>query len=93
MDGTFSNLASESTAVCSSVHTHKDASANSSTADPYDKGLFTPIETLSKLSESHFTTLEHPAFPKHSVRIKQTKFCDGTVRSGPYLARPWRNTN
>ncbi|KAH6884328.1 carboxypeptidase Y, partial [Coprinopsis sp. MPI-PUGE-AT-0042] len=47
----------------------------------YDNGLFTPIETLSKLSEVHYTTLDHPAFPRHSVRIKQTKFCDGTVRA------------
>jgi cathepsin A (carboxypeptidase C) len=45
----------------------------------YDAGLFTPFEDLSALSEAQFTTLKHPAFPKHGVRIKKTKFCDGTV--------------
>ncbi|TEB20364.1 serine carboxypeptidase [Coprinellus micaceus] len=44
-----------------------------------------PQEALSyvsaALSEAQFTTLKHPAFPKHGVRIKKTKFCDGTVDS------------
>ncbi|KAH6905879.1 alpha/beta-hydrolase [Coprinopsis sp. MPI-PUGE-AT-0042] len=47
----------------------------------YDSGLFTPLESLSVLSESQFSTLQHPSFPKHSVRIKRSKFCDGTVRA------------
>ncbi|KAK0205914.1 serine carboxypeptidase [Desarmillaria ectypa] len=47
--------------------------------DAYDAGLFTPLEDLSLLSYSEFTTLSHPAFPKYSVRIKKTDFCDGTV--------------
>ncbi|KAF8870097.1 Alpha/Beta hydrolase protein [Infundibulicybe gibba] len=34
---------------------------------------------LGSLSESTFSTLKHPAFPHHSVRIKKTDFCDGTV--------------
>ncbi|TFK48038.1 hypothetical protein OE88DRAFT_1665085 [Heliocybe sulcata] len=44
----------------------------------YDAGLFTPVGSLSSLG-SEFTTLGHPAFPKHSVRIKKSDFCDGTV--------------
>ncbi|KAG2023989.1 carboxypeptidase Y [Coprinopsis cinerea AmutBmut pab1-1] len=47
----------------------------------YNDGLFTPFEDLSTLSETDFTTLTHPAFPRHSVRVKQTKFCDNTVRA------------
>ncbi|KAF6758881.1 serine carboxypeptidase, partial [Ephemerocybe angulata] len=47
----------------------------------YDSGLFTPVEDLSILSETQFTTLEHPAFPKHSVRIKKSNFCDETVKA------------
>jgi hypothetical protein len=46
----------------------------------YDYGLFNPIETLSTLSETEFTTLGHPAFPRYSVRIKKTSFCDETVK-------------
>ena len=46
----------------------------------YDEGLFTPLEDLSALSESVFTHMSHPIFPHYGVRIKKTKFCDGTVK-------------
>ncbi|KAL0952540.1 hypothetical protein HGRIS_006799 [Hohenbuehelia grisea] len=47
----------------------------------YDRGMFTPLETLDALSHSEYTTFGHPAFPKYNVRTKKTKFCDGTVNS------------
>jgi cathepsin A (carboxypeptidase C) len=49
----------------------------------YDAGLISPIEDLGALSVDEYTTLVHPAYPHHSVRIKQTSagFCDDTVRS------------
>jgi hypothetical protein len=49
---------------------------------PYDGGLFTPVEDLSSISDTGFTTFGHPAFPRHSVRIKKTPsgFCDDTIR-------------
>ncbi|KAF8907721.1 serine carboxypeptidase [Gymnopilus junonius] len=47
----------------------------------YDESLFSPLERLSVLSESEFTTLGHPAFPKYNVRVKKSHFCDGTVNS------------
>lgn len=55
---------------------------NANWAASYDTGLFSPIEDFSVLSEQGFTTLEHPAFPSHSVRIKKIPggFCDDTVR-------------
>ena len=46
----------------------------------YDEGLFTPLEDLSALSGSDFTHMSHPIFPRYAVRIKKTKFCDGTVK-------------
>jgi hypothetical protein len=48
----------------------------------YDAGLFTPLEDFSSLSETVFTTFGHPAFPRHSIRIKKTpkSFCDNTTR-------------
>ena len=50
----------------------------------YDSGLISPIEDLGALSAAEYTTLLHPAYPQHSVRIKQTTgFCDDTVRSVP----------
>ncbi|PPQ84832.1 hypothetical protein CVT25_015126 [Psilocybe cyanescens] len=46
----------------------------------YNDGLFVPIEDPSLLPESQFTTLNLPEFPRHSVRVKKSKFCDGTVK-------------
>lgn len=46
----------------------------------YDDGIFSPLEDLSLLSTSEFTTLGHPLFPDYDVRIKKSDFCDGTVR-------------
>ncbi|KAA1475366.1 serine carboxypeptidase [Dentipellis sp. KUC8613] len=48
-------------------------------AQSYDEGLFNPVESLSALSSSEYTTLSHPLFPRHSARIKKTDFCDTTV--------------
>ncbi|KAF9036904.1 serine carboxypeptidase [Hymenopellis radicata] len=45
----------------------------------YDDRLFTPFESLSSLSHAEFATLQHPLYPRHSVRIKKSDFCDGTV--------------
>ncbi|TFK77895.1 alpha/beta-hydrolase, partial [Polyporus arcularius HHB13444] len=47
----------------------------------YDAGLFTPIEDLHTLSASQYTTLRHPSVPHHSVRIKQSRFCDGEAQA------------
>ncbi|KAJ7596523.1 serine carboxypeptidase [Mycena floridula] len=40
---------------------------------------FKPHGDLYTLSETSFTVLEHPAFPRHTVRIKKSSFCDNTV--------------
>ncbi|RXW15110.1 hypothetical protein EST38_g10743 [Candolleomyces aberdarensis] len=47
----------------------------------YDSGLFTPLEDLSILSETQYTTLRHPAFPRHGVRIKKTQLCNDSANS------------
>ncbi|KAL1939260.1 hypothetical protein VTO73DRAFT_10063 [Trametes versicolor] len=47
----------------------------------YDVGLFTPLGDLSLLSTTEFTRLAHPAFPRHSARIKQSHFCNETARA------------
>ncbi|TFK38772.1 serine carboxypeptidase [Crucibulum laeve] len=49
--------------------------------DAYDHGLFSPMEDLSALSETSFTTLAHPFFPHYSVRVKKSPVCDETVKS------------
>lgn len=56
-------------------------SSGYSSYDAYDAGLFSPpVDSLSALSTDEFTTLTHPAFPRHSARIKKTDgFCDETV--------------
>ena len=35
---------------------------------------------LSSLSSDEFSVLGHPLFPSHAVRIKQSRFCDETVK-------------
>ncbi|KAI0264975.1 serine carboxypeptidase [Gloeopeniophorella convolvens] len=42
---------------------------------------FQPVGTLSAVRMDQWTTLHHPVFPRHSVRIKQSDFCDTTVRA------------
>ena len=49
-------------------------------AESYDSGLFTPYEDLHALSAYEYTTLRHPYFPAHSVRVKESRVCDGEVR-------------
>ncbi|PPQ70716.1 hypothetical protein CVT24_000832 [Panaeolus cyanescens] len=57
-------------------------SVNRSGGKRYDDGLLNPLEDLSLLSQSDFTTLQHPQFPRYSVRIKKSStFCDPTVQS------------
>ncbi|KAJ3518025.1 hypothetical protein NLJ89_g127 [Agrocybe chaxingu] len=34
---------------------------------------------LSSIGSDSFTSLSHPRFPNHAVRVKQTQFCDPTV--------------
>ncbi|KAI0780339.1 serine carboxypeptidase [Trametes elegans] len=46
-----------------------------------DAGLFIPFGELNALPSSEFVTLAHPEFPRHSVRIKQSQFCDESTRS------------
>ena len=41
---------------------------------------FTPFGDLHMLSSEEFTTLHHPEFPRHSVRVKQSHFCDESVK-------------
>lgn len=36
-------------------------------------------DDLKLLSDEAFTVLSNAAFPKHSVRVKKSNFCDGTV--------------
>ncbi|GJE94862.1 hypothetical protein PsYK624_110380 [Phanerochaete sordida] len=52
-----------------------------SNSQAHTAGRFNPAEDLGLLGTAGFTTLEHPAFPKHSVRIKKSDFCDTTVRA------------
>ncbi len=51
---------------------------------------FTPFEDLHALSMTEFTTLEHPLFPHYGVRIKESNFCDNTVKYvNACTAQPW----
>ncbi|KAI0069950.1 serine carboxypeptidase [Panus rudis PR-1116 ss-1] len=49
--------------------------------ESYDAGLFAPLEDLNLISTDEFTVLGHPTFPKYSVRVKKSDFCDGTVNA------------
>ena len=41
---------------------------------------FEPVGELSAVNSDQWTTLRHPLFPKYSARIKQSHFCDTTVK-------------
>ena len=51
---------------------------------PFDKDSLQPkfkhVEDLSAVKSDEWTTLRHPVFPRYSVRIKQSRFCDTTVK-------------
>lgn len=51
-------------------------------AAPYDSNLLTPIKDIRALDTSEYTTLIHPSFPYHTVRIRQNgaSFCDDSVK-------------
>ncbi|PCH38418.1 serine carboxypeptidase [Wolfiporia cocos MD-104 SS10] len=59
-----------------SYHTDGDASTPQMNDNPEE---FRPIDDLNLLSETDFTTLQHSALPYYNVRVKKSKFCDGTV--------------
>lgn len=50
------------------------------TVDTQHLLTFQPFSDLRALSDVEFTTLEHPLFPRHSVRVKKSQFCDGNAR-------------
>ncbi|KAG7090430.1 hypothetical protein E1B28_009549 [Marasmius oreades] len=60
---------------------NSSSSASQAFSDGDNLNLFTPVESLGFVSESEFTTLRHPFFPKHSARIKKSRFCDRTVNA------------
>lgn len=41
---------------------------------------FEPVGELSAVGSDQWTTLHHPVFPRYSVRIKRSRFCDTTVK-------------
>lgn len=49
----------------------------------YDTGLLNQVDDIRALSSNGFTTLRHPMYPRHSVRIKQNgaESCDNSVKS------------
>ncbi|EMD33575.1 hypothetical protein CERSUDRAFT_159731 [Gelatoporia subvermispora B] len=56
-----------------------DATKFDFASGPHEARSFTALGDLSAVSSTGFTVLEHPLFPRYSVRIKKSKFCDGTV--------------
>ena len=76
-------------ATLASRAAHLSFSSGQNVFSAYDDGLFTPLGDPSVLSATEFTTLSHPAFSRHKVRVKQSHFCDGSVRYASFhrLAR------
>ncbi|TBU29816.1 serine carboxypeptidase [Dichomitus squalens] len=67
--------------TAASQHSFGAQTRSSLATQPYDSGLFSPVEDLHNISPSQYTILQHPSFPAHSVRIKESKFCDEEVRA------------
>ncbi|KAJ3979316.1 Alpha/Beta hydrolase protein [Lentinula detonsa] len=72
-------LALVSGALASQVPLTPALNVNASASASWDSQFFTPLESLSYVKNSEFSTLNHPFFPKYSVRIKKSDFCDPTV--------------
>ena len=57
---------------------------NARVAIPFDEGplqsKFEPFGDLSAIASHEWTTLRHPVLPRYSVRIKESRFCDTTVK-------------
>jgi hypothetical protein len=57
-----------------------------SEVDMHAAAAFTPaVRSFDALSESAYSVLTHPAYPRHSVRVKKSKFCDGGVECVLFL--------
>jgi hypothetical protein len=58
--------------------------ANARKDMPFDKSSpqskFEPVGELSAVRSDAWTILRHPIFPRYGVRIKQSHFCDTTVK-------------
>jgi hypothetical protein len=52
-----------------------------SKVDPLEAAAFSPVvHSFDTLREDVYSTLAHPAYPRHSVRIKKSHICDGCVK-------------
>ncbi|KAJ3850914.1 serine carboxypeptidase [Lentinula lateritia] len=78
---TFTLLALFAGALASQVPLTPSLNVNASTSKTWTTRFFAPLESLSYVQESEFSVLGHPFFPKHSVRIKKSDFCDSTVNA------------
>ncbi|KAI0772250.1 serine carboxypeptidase [Irpex lacteus] len=77
--------------ACTNVFNHVGASgwhvqqsfraSQSTSRNEASEGLFVPLGDLHTVAKTEFSTLRHPLFPNYGVRIKESGFCDGTVRS------------
>ena len=73
-------LSGEGTKVLS-----KEAGTNGRQLPLQQTAAYQPFGDLRALKASEYTTLGHQHFPKYSVRVKRSHFCDGSVRSVPTL--------
>jgi len=80
ISATVAQIVFESSAQQSLRTNHVNKTEMFTWAGDGPNGLFTPLESLSLLKEDQFTTMHHPFFPKYSVRIKKSDFCDPTVK-------------
>ncbi|KAJ3753039.1 serine carboxypeptidase [Lentinula raphanica] len=71
LGGLASQVPLTTTYTVANTSSHSDAN--------WEPQFFTPLESLSFVKDSTFSTLSHPFFPKYSVRIKKSGFCDPTV--------------
>ncbi|KAK0199487.1 Alpha/Beta hydrolase protein [Desarmillaria ectypa] len=72
---------------CSSfaLQTFLEVKKSTTTAPNYeDDGHFIHSQYLSFLSYNHSTTLEHPPYPEHSVRVKKTEFSSFHHTTNPF---------
>ena len=69
-----SNVLETCTSTTTSPHLDTDRHELTGSASYPESGTATP-----GVVRMNYQVLSHPAFPRHSIRIKRSDFCDGTV--------------
>ncbi|KAI5118997.1 hypothetical protein M0805_004407 [Coniferiporia weirii] len=80
--GVFTNQVSQQHGVLfNGTHSIDDNEVYDAEGETLDAEFPAPTQSLASVSNRTFTIAGHPSFPDYGIRIKKTRFCDGTVNA------------